>query len=133
MPPPPPPPPQVVVATAHPGPPRFYLKTDGTRVARLHLLDWVVLVVLVAVDVALNAIEPFHRFVGEDMVPDLRYPLKNNTVPVWAVPVVAVVMPMAIVAGIYVRRRNVYDLHHAILGKFISRATAISITPFLSN
>nr|CAB3468403.1 unnamed protein product [Digitaria exilis] len=111
-----PPPPQVVVATAHPGPPRFYLKTDGTRVARLHLLDWVVLVVLVAVDVALNAIEPFHRFVGQDMVPDLRYPLKNNTVPVWAVPVVAVVMPMAIVAGIYVRRRNVYDLHHAILG-----------------
>ncbi|KAF8658997.1 hypothetical protein HU200_058839 [Digitaria exilis] len=128
-----PPPPQVVVATAHPGPPRFYLKTDGTRVARLHLLDWVVLVVLVAVDVALNAIEPFHRFVGQDMVPDLRYPLKNNTVPVWAVPVrscvfihkvVAVVMPMAIVAGIYVRRRNVYDLHHAILGKFLSRAAS---------
>ncbi|KAF8687744.1 hypothetical protein HU200_042675 [Digitaria exilis] len=145
MPPPPPPPPQVVVATAHPGPPRFYLKTDGTRVARLHLLDWVVLVVLVAVDVALNAIEPFHRFVGEDMVPDLRYPLKNNTVPVWAVPVrscvfihklcvrnplvrpglvVAVVMPMAIVAGIYVRRRNVYDLHHAILGKTPSAVRA---------
>jgi hypothetical protein len=75
------------VAAARLGAPRLYLKTHGTRVARLHLLDWVVLAVLVALDGALNAIEPFHRFVGEDMVADLRYPLKDNTVPVWAVPV----------------------------------------------
>ncbi|CAN6201131.1 unnamed protein product [Urochloa humidicola] len=119
-------PPPAPVLPAHatgappPPPPRLYLKTHGARVARLHLLDWVVLVLLAALDVALNAIEPFHRFVGEDAVPGLRYPLGDNTVPVWAVPVVAVAMPMAIVAGIYVRRRNVYDLHHAILGLLFS-------------
>lgn len=106
---------------AHPGaPPRLYLKTHGTRVARLHLLDWAVLVLLAALDGALNLIEPFHRFVGEDTVPGLRYPLKDNTVPVWAVPVLAVAAPVAVVAGIYVRRRNVYDLHHAILGLLFS-------------
>jgi len=34
--------------------------------------------------------------------------------------VVAVVGPVAIIVGIYVRRRNVYDLHHAILGLLFS-------------
>ncbi|PVH65083.1 hypothetical protein PAHAL_2G419600 [Panicum hallii] len=52
------------VAAARPRAPRLYLKTHGTRVARLHLLDWVVLALLVALDGALNAIEPFHRFVS---------------------------------------------------------------------
>ncbi|EER90037.1 hypothetical protein BDA96_10G248600 [Sorghum bicolor] len=111
------PPPPPATATARP---QVYLKSHGTRVARPHLLDWVVLIFLVAVDGALNFIEPFHRFVGADMMPGLRYPLKDNTVPVWAVPVVAVVVPVAIIAGIYVRRRNAYDLHHAILGLLFS-------------
>jgi hypothetical protein len=69
------------------GPPQPYLKTHGGKVARLHRFDWAVLLLLVAADVGLNLIEPFHRFVGEDMLTDLRYPLKSNTVPVWAVPV----------------------------------------------
>ncbi|KAG2612796.1 lipid phosphate phosphatase 2-like [Panicum virgatum] len=115
-----PPPPAVAAAGPGGAPPRLYLKTHGARVARPHLLDWAVLAVLAALDGALNAIEPFHRFVGEDAVPGLRYPLKDNTVPVWAVPVLAVAAPVAVVAGMYVRRRNVYDLHHAILGLLFS-------------
>jgi diacylglycerol diphosphate phosphatase / phosphatidate phosphatase len=98
-----------------------YLKTDGTRVARVHLSDWIVLVLLAVIDGVLNIIEPFHRFVGEDMIPGLRFPLKPNTVPVWAVPVLAVVGPVAIIVGVYMKRRNVYDLHHAILGKSSAR------------
>lgn len=121
MPPPPPLLPAGLAAHSGPGaPPRLYLKAHGTRVAKQHLLDWAVLVFLAALDGALNVIEPFHRFVGEDAVPDLRYPLKGNTVPVWAVPVLAVAAPAAVVAGMYVRRRNAYDLHHAILGKFFN-------------
>uniref|UniRef100_N1QXZ5 Lipid phosphate phosphatase 2 n=1 Tax=Aegilops tauschii TaxID=37682 RepID=N1QXZ5_AEGTA len=38
------------------------------------------------VDGVLNKIEPFHRFVGSDMLTDLRYPMKDNTVPFWTVP-----------------------------------------------
>ncbi|TVU08163.1 hypothetical protein EJB05_41554 [Eragrostis curvula] len=108
--------PAPATTTARAGAPHVYLKTHGTRVARLHLSDWIVLVLLAVADGVLNLIEPFHRFVGEDMVSGLRYPLKDNTVPVWAVPVLAVVAPIVIIVGIYFRRRNVYDLHHAILG-----------------
>jgi hypothetical protein len=99
------------------GPPPPYLKTHGGKVARLHMLDWIVLVLLGAIDVGLNLIEPFHRFVGKDMLDSLLYPLKDNTVPVWAVPILAVLVPMLIFAGIYIKRRNTYDLHHAILGR----------------
>ncbi|KAF8675782.1 hypothetical protein HU200_047270 [Digitaria exilis] len=56
-------------------------------VVRSHTCDWFALVLLVAADVLLNAVEPFHRFVGAGMMEDLRYPLKSNTVPIWAVPV----------------------------------------------
>lgn len=86
------------------------------RVARSHTWDWVALLLLVAVDVLLNVIEPFHRFVGAGMMADLRYPMKGNTVPVWAVPIIAVIGPVTIFAVVYIRRRNAYDLHHAILG-----------------
>ncbi|KAL6614779.1 hypothetical protein ACP70R_037049 [Stipagrostis hirtigluma subsp. patula] len=86
------------------------------RVARSHAWDWAALLLLVAADVGLNAIEPFHRFVGAGMLADLRYPMRSNTVPVWAVPIVAVIGPMIIFTIIYIRRRNAYDLHHAILG-----------------
>ncbi|KAG2625980.1 hypothetical protein PVAP13_3KG281000 [Panicum virgatum] len=102
------------------GPPHPYLKTHGSKVARLHLLDWVVLALLFAIDVGLNLIEPFHRFVGADMMADLRYPLKSNTVPVWAVPIYAIIGPIIIIVGIYMKRRNVYDMHHAILGLLFS-------------
>ncbi|GJM97985.1 hypothetical protein PR202_ga14956 [Eleusine coracana subsp. coracana] len=99
-----------------------YLKTHGTRVARVHLSDWVVLVLLVVIDGVLNIIEPFHRFVGEDMIPGLG--TRSRTTPCPSGPcrmivqVLAVVGPMVIIVGIYMKRRNVYDLHHAILGKF---------------
>lgn len=55
--------------------------------ATFHLHDWIILLLLVVIEVVLNVIEPFHRFVGRDMMADLRFPLKSNTVPVWAVPV----------------------------------------------
>ncbi|GJM93644.1 hypothetical protein PR202_ga10218 [Eleusine coracana subsp. coracana] len=86
------------------------------KVARSHAWDWVALVLLVVLEVLLNIIEPFHRFVGADMMTDLRYPLKSNTVPIWAVPIYAVIGPMIIFTLVYIRGRNVYDLHHAMLG-----------------
>ncbi|KAF3326640.1 lipid phosphate phosphatase 2-like protein [Carex littledalei] len=96
------------------------LRSHGARVARIHLYDWVILVALIVTDVLLNVIEPFHRFVGRDMMTDLRYPMKSNTVPIWAVPIYAVIGPMLIITGIYFKKRNVYDFHHAILGLLFS-------------
>ena len=151
---------------------RPYLRTHGKQVARLHLFDWIVLLLLVAMYAVLGLLQPFHRFVAEDMMASLRYPMKDNTVPSWAVPVwyiyatphllkkksyafwvpclyiskdeiataistiqklrtlivfefifkqiIAIVVPMIFIVGIYIKRRNVYDLHHAILGRLSS-------------
>lgn len=69
------------------GAPTPYITSYGSKVARLHMYDWIVLVLLAVLDGVLNIIEPFHRFVGSEMMTDLRYPMKDNTVPFWAVPV----------------------------------------------
>ena len=63
------------------------IRTHGTHVAKLHMHDWLILMLLVVIEVGLNVIEPFHRFVGEGMMEDLKYPLQDNTIPIWAVPV----------------------------------------------
>lgn len=49
--------------------------------------DWLILVLLGVIEIILNIIHPFRRFVGVGMMEDLKYPMKENTVPVWAVPV----------------------------------------------
>ncbi|XP_020579566.1 lipid phosphate phosphatase 2-like [Phalaenopsis equestris] len=96
------------------------IRSHGTTVARFHLHDWIILLLLGVIDVVLNIIEPFHRFVGKDMMEDLRYPMKSNTVPFWAVPLIGVVLPAFIFLAIYFKRKSVYDLHNAILGLLFS-------------
>lgn len=63
------------------------IKSHGIRVARKHMYDWLILVLLAVIDIILNVIRPFYRYVGEAMINDFKYPLKDNTVPFWAVPV----------------------------------------------
>lgn len=63
------------------------IQSHGASLARNHLQDWLILLLLVVIEVILFAIHPFYRFVGRDMMEDLKYPMKDNTVPVWAVPV----------------------------------------------
>ncbi|XP_020416350.1 putative lipid phosphate phosphatase 3, chloroplastic isoform X3 [Prunus persica] len=96
------------------------VRSHGMTVARTHMHDWVILMLLGLIVVILNVIHPFYRFVGKDMMTDLKYPLKSNTVPVWAIPMYAVALPIAIFFIVYFRRRDVYDLHHAILGLLFS-------------
>ncbi|KAK8958793.1 Lipid phosphate phosphatase 2 [Platanthera guangdongensis] len=62
------------------------IRSHGRAVAKIHMHDWSILILLIILIIILNVIEPFHRFVGRDMMADLRYPLKRNIVPVWAVP-----------------------------------------------
>ncbi|VFQ99952.1 unnamed protein product [Cuscuta campestris] len=96
------------------------VRSHGVAVARTHMHDWLILLLLPVTIAILNAIHPFYRFVGKDMMDDLKYPFKNNTVPFWAVPVYAVLLPIFIFVVVYFRRRDVYDLHHAILGLLFS-------------
>ncbi|CAA7402144.1 unnamed protein product [Spirodela intermedia] len=104
------------------------IQSHGAKLAKTHMHDWLILVLLLAIVVILNVIHPFYRFVGKDMMDDLKYPLKSNTVPVWAVPIVAVLVPVLIFLAFYYRRRDVYDLHHAILGLLFSVLITAVIT-----
>lgn len=63
------------------------IRSHGAHVAKIHWHDWLILLLLVVIDIILNIIEPFHRFVGADMMTDLKYPLQGNTIPFWSVPV----------------------------------------------
>lgn len=65
----------------------YTIKSRGATLARNHMRDWLILLLLVVIEIVLFVIHPFYRFVGRDMMEDLRYPMKENTVPVWAVPV----------------------------------------------
>ncbi|KAK1281150.1 Lipid phosphate phosphatase 2 [Acorus gramineus] len=96
------------------------IRTHGIQLARTHMHDWFILILLIIVEVILNIIHPFYRFVGEDMMTDLKYPMQNNTVPFWAVPVIAVLLPIAILLVFYYLRRDVFDLHHSLLGLLFS-------------
>ncbi|XP_021296375.1 putative lipid phosphate phosphatase 3, chloroplastic isoform X3 [Herrania umbratica] len=109
------------------------VRSHGVTVARTHMLDWLILLLLVVIEVLLYIIHPFYRFVGKDMMEGLKYPLKSNTVPVWAVPVYAVLLPMMIFLLVYIHRRDVYDLHHAILGLLFSVLLTAVITDAIKN
>ncbi|XP_071692753.1 lipid phosphate phosphatase 2 [Rutidosis leptorrhynchoides] len=96
------------------------IRSHGTQVARTHMHDWFVLLFLMVMEVILNVIEPFHRFVGEEMMIDLKYPLQDNTVPLWVVPIIAILLPLAVMLIYYFVRKDVYDLHQAVLGLLFS-------------
>ncbi|EOY21133.1 Lipid phosphate phosphatase 2 [Theobroma cacao] len=96
------------------------LTSHGVKVARIHLYDWLILVFLVVIDGLLNFIEPFHRFVGEEMMTDLKFPFHKDTIPFWAVPFLAVLLPLVIFSIYYYFRKDVYDFHHAVLGLLFS-------------
>ncbi|KAJ6324409.1 hypothetical protein OIU76_011666 [Salix suchowensis] len=109
------------------------IKSHGAKIARDHLHDWLILLLLVVIEVILFAMHPFYRFVGKDMMTDLKYPLKGNTVPVWTVPLYAVLLPVAVFLLVYMRRKDVYDLHHSILGLLFSVLITAVITDAIKN
>ncbi|XP_054808924.1 lipid phosphate phosphatase 2-like isoform X2 [Prosopis cineraria] len=109
------------------------IKSHGAKVARIHLHDWLIFLLLVVIDVILNLIEPFHRFVGEGMLTDLRYPMKDNTVPFWAVPIIIILLPLVVILFYYVKRKDIYDFHHAILGLLFSVLITAVITDAIKD
>lgn len=63
------------------------MRSHGFMVAKTHIHDWLILILLAILMIVLNCIHPFYRYVGKDMMADLKYPLQDNTVPIWSVPV----------------------------------------------
>lgn len=109
------------------------LRSHGVQVARIHMHDWLILLLLIIIDIILNVIEPFHRFVGKGMMEDLMYPLKDNTVPFWAVPIIAILLPFCIILIYYFIRKDVYDFHQATLGLLFSVLITAVITDAIKD
>ncbi|CAL0300314.1 unnamed protein product [Lupinus luteus] len=109
------------------------IRSHGVSVARIHMHDWLILLLLVIIDAVLNIIEPFHRYVGEGMMTDLSYPLKDNTIPFWGVPIIAILLPLVIILVYYFIRNDVYDFHHAILGLLYSVLITAVITDAIKD
>ncbi|XP_022980684.1 putative lipid phosphate phosphatase 3, chloroplastic [Cucurbita maxima] len=103
-------------------PPHRNSQTVATAVTspRSRRMDWLMVLVLMFMYVGIYLIHPFKRFVGRDVIAHLKYPLMSVTVPFWTVPLYAVVVPIAIFLLVYMRRRDPYQLHNAILGILIS-------------
>lgn len=99
---------------------RQTLRNHGFQVAKIHMHDWLILLLLIVIEVVLNVIEPFHRFVGADMMTDLKYPMKENTIPIWAALILAVILPFTVIIIFFFTKRDFYDLHQAILGLMYS-------------
>ncbi|OIW02660.1 hypothetical protein TanjilG_29436 [Lupinus angustifolius] len=60
------------------------------------------------------------------MMADLMFPFKEDTIPMWAVPIYSIVIPIFIFVAFYLVRKDIYDLHHAILGlMFASLITGV--------
>ncbi|KAL0546236.1 hypothetical protein IC582_016142 [Cucumis melo] len=91
-----------------------------TSPRRRRRMDWLMVLVLMFMYFGIYLIHPFQRFVGSDMITHLKCPLITVTVPFWTVPLYAVVLPIGIFVLVYMRRRDAYDLHDAILGILFS-------------
>ncbi|KAK4426718.1 Lipid phosphate phosphatase 2 [Sesamum alatum] len=109
------------------------VRSHGSKLARVHRHDWLILLLLVAIDASLNMIEPFHRYVNADLMTDMKYPFKKDTVPMWAVPIYTVILPSTIFLVYYYNKRDVYDLHHAILGLAYSLLVTAVITDSIKD
>uniref|UniRef100_A0A7I4CE39 Phosphatidic acid phosphatase type 2/haloperoxidase domain-containing protein n=1 Tax=Physcomitrium patens TaxID=3218 RepID=A0A7I4CE39_PHYPA len=98
---------------------------------RYHLNDWLQIVLVILLWLLCFLVPPFQRHVGEKnfATPELRYPFKSNTIPFQAVPVIAVFVPLVVIVGIFIKRRNFRDLHHALLGLL----TAVALTALITD
>ncbi|CAI9302096.1 unnamed protein product [Lactuca saligna] len=124
----------VIMSESQTGNGAHTVQSHGKELAREHMHDWLVLLLLVSLELFLNLIEPFHRYVGEEMMTDMKYPFyQKDTIPMYAVPLYVGVLPCMVFLMYYMRRRDVYDLHHAVLGLFYSVLITAVITDSIKD
>ncbi|GBG60520.1 hypothetical protein CBR_g5695 [Chara braunii] len=91
--------------------------------------DWILVFLLMIVVALLQLAPPFERYVSKEAVDELRYPLKDNTIPTLVVPIFAILIPVLVIF-LLVRfgHKDSTDLHHAVLGLFASVLLTAVIT-----
>ncbi|KAI8986406.1 phosphatidic acid phosphatase type 2/haloperoxidase [Pilobolus umbonatus] len=91
--------------------------------------DWLLVIIMTAVFFAIDVIEPFHREFSINNT-SLMHPFAvNESVPVWALAVLAFVTPIIIIACVSLLiRRSWLDFHSGILGLCLALSITIMIT-----
>lgn len=95
-----------------------------------HWTDWFFIIVLIGLEAVCVVVTPFKRYVGAAnfVTQSIKYPYKHNTIPFQAVPVIALGIPLVFIISHFCYRRNVRDLHHAVLGLLTTVALTALIT-----
>ncbi|KAI5083009.1 hypothetical protein GOP47_0002752 [Adiantum capillus-veneris] len=110
------------------------LRAASYKLFRFHLHDWLALIALAVIYGILNSvINPFYRYVGSPIIQDYKYPLKPNTIPGLAVPVIAIGIPLVIFIIYFLYMKDITDLHHAILGLLFTVVISAVITEAIKN
>eukprot|EP00271_Cylindrocystis_brebissonii_P015330 TRINITY_DN3788_c0_g1_i1.p1 TRINITY_DN3788_c0_g1~~TRINITY_DN3788_c0_g1_i1.p1 ORF type:complete len:298 (-),score=28.83 TRINITY_DN3788_c0_g1_i1:37-930(-) len=91
-------------------------------------LDWIFLLLLIVVDVGLSLLPTFERYISKDMLEGITYPLKGNSVPTPAVPVLGFVIPLAMLIAFWLFQRDKADFHQAVLSFLYTMAITIAVT-----
>ena len=92
-------------------------------------ISWATVVVCVVVLVVTETAQPKEAYVLKDELPQLSYPLLPNTVPAWALPVISILLPAAVLAAyVWTCARRPSELHHLLLALLTSVALTAAIT-----
>ncbi|KAG0377747.1 hypothetical protein BGX24_005516 [Mortierella sp. AD032] len=99
-------------------------KKPAVRLACSYIFDWILCIVLIALFLMLDNLTPFKRqFSVEDTS------VIMETIPTWALIVIAVVFPAVLMAVISLAiRRSSYDFHNGFLGLLLSVSLTIVVT-----
>ncbi|KAF3785310.1 hypothetical protein EJ110_NYTH28268 [Nymphaea thermarum] len=109
------------------------IKSHGVQLVRLHVHDWLILALVMVLEFVLSeVVPPFHRFIGREVMVDLKYPLTllDFTCMYWfprnslssehslchVAFIIGILVPFVFIFVYYIIRRNVYDFHQATLG-----------------
>lgn len=86
-----------------------------------YAFDWILCIVLIAVFLYLDSVDPFHReFSVQNPAIMYSYRLKDS-VPTWALIVISVGGPVVLILLIGLGiRRSPYDVHNGVLGLLVS-------------
>ncbi|KAF9971740.1 hypothetical protein BGZ73_005229 [Actinomortierella ambigua] len=91
--------------------------------------DWVLVIVVIAVFLYIDRLEPFHRqFSVKDVT--IQHPFaKQERVPIWLCGVLAGLLPAIIMAAIgFFYRKSYNDVHNSLLGILLTQAIVLMIT-----
>ncbi|KAI8880613.1 acid phosphatase/Vanadium-dependent haloperoxidase [Backusella circina FSU 941] len=92
--------------------------------------DWILVAIMLAVFFAIDTIHPFHREFSITDTTLMHLYATQESVPVWLLAVIAVVIPILIIASISLGyRRSWYDFHSGLLGL----ALALSLTCMMTD